>query len=81
VVALIIIKDLAKIVSYYFVSGIILKSFKKFIIIVLYKKGKKNCSLLSSYKLIVFKNMLIKVLKKHITNIISKAVKKLKLFF
>ena len=35
----------------------------------------------SSYKLIVFENMLAKVLKKHIANIISKAAEKHKLFF
>jgi len=42
IVTLIIIKDLIEIISYYFVSRIILKSFKEFIIIVLCKKEKKN---------------------------------------
>jgi len=37
-VALVIIKDLAEIASYYFTSEIILKCPKKFIIIVLHKK-------------------------------------------
>ena len=36
---------------------------------------------LGSYKLIIFKNILAKVLKKYIVNIISKAVEKYKLFF
>jgi len=54
-VILVIIKDLAKTVNYYFANRIILKSLKIFIIVVLYKKGKKNYSLLSSYKLITFK--------------------------
>jgi len=80
-VALIIIKNIIKIISYYFINKIILKGFKKFIIIVLYKKGKKNYSLLSSYKLIVFKNTLAKVLEKYIANIILKAIKKYRLLF
>jgi len=42
IIILVIIKDLAKIISYYFINRIILKSFKKSIIIVLYKKGKKK---------------------------------------
>jgi len=41
VVALVIAKDLIKIISYYFTNGIVLKSFKKFIIIVLCKKERK----------------------------------------
>jgi len=41
VVILVIVKDLAKITSYYFTSEIILKSLKKFIIVVL-RKEKKN---------------------------------------
>ena len=40
-VVLVIVKDLVKIISYYFASGIILKRLKKFIIVVLYKKEKK----------------------------------------
>jgi len=42
VIILIIIKDLIKAVSHYFTNKIILKSLKKFIIVVLRKKGKKN---------------------------------------
>jgi len=80
VVVLIIVKDLVKITSHCFANGIIPKSLKEFIIIVLYKKGKKNYSLLGSYKLITFKNILVKVLKKHVVNIMSKAVEKYKLF-
>jgi len=81
VVALVIIKDLIKIVSNYFINGIIPKSLKKFIIIVLYKEEKKNYSLLSSYKLIAFKNILVKVLKKYIVNIILKAAEEYRLLF
>jgi len=73
VAALVIVKNLAKVASYYFASKIILKSLKKFITVVLYKEGKKNYSLLGSYRLITLKNTLIKVLKKYIANIISKA--------
>jgi len=80
-VALFIAKDLIEIASYCFASRIILKYLKKSIIIVLYKGGKKNYSLLSSYKLIIFKNTLAKVLKKYVVNIIFKAAKDYRLFF
>jgi len=73
VAALVIVKDLAKITSYCFASGIILKSLKEFITVVLYKEGKKDYSLLGSYRLITLKNTLVKVLEKHVANIISKA--------
>jgi len=78
-IILIIIKDLAEIASCYFASEIILKHFKKSIIIVLRKEGGKY-SLLSSYKLIALKNILIKVLKKHVVNIMSKTAKEHRLF-
>ena len=73
VVALVIIKDLAEVASYYFTSGIILESLKEFIIIVLYKEGKKDYSLLGIYRPITLKNTLVKVLEKYIANIIFKA--------
>ena len=38
--------------------------YKKSIIIILYKKNKKNYLLLKSYKLITLKNMLVKIIKK-----------------
>jgi len=79
VVILVIIKNFIKVASYYFASRIILKSFKKFIIIMLRKEGKKDYSLLSSYRLIALKNILVKVLEKYIVNIISEAVKEYKL--
>jgi len=79
VAALIIVKDLAEIASYCFTSGIILKSLKEFITVVLYKEEKKDYSLLGSYRLIALKNMLAKVLEKHVANIISKAVEKYRL--
>jgi len=75
VVALVIIKDLVKVASYYFTSEIILKSLKESITIVLHKEGKKNYSFLGSYRLITLKNTLVKVLEKHVANIISKAAK------
>ena len=80
-VILVIAKNLIKIISNYFINKTILKSLKEFITVVLYKKGKKNYSLLSSYKLITFKNTLIKVLKKHVANIILKAIEKYNFFF
>jgi len=48
---------------------------------VLYKKGKKNYLFLDSYKLITFKNMLIKILKKYIINTMLKVVEEYKLLF
>jgi len=73
VAALVIVKDLAKVASYCFTSGIIPKSLKEFITVVLYKEGKKDYFFLGSYRLIAFKNMLVKVLEKYVANIISKA--------
>jgi len=74
VAALVIIKNLAKAASYCFASGIILKSLKESITVVLYKEGKKDYSFLGSYKLIALKNILVKVLEKYVANIISKAI-------
>jgi len=79
VAALVITKDLAEAASHYFTSGIILKSLKESITIVLRKEGKKDYSLLGSYRLIVLKNTLVKVLKKHVANIISKAAEEYRL--
>ena len=80
-VALVIKKDLVKAANYCFANGIVPKNLKKSIIIILYKKGKKDYFFLNNYKLIIFKNILVKVLKKYIANIISKAIKEYKLFF
>jgi len=78
-VTLVIIKDLAEVASYYFTNGIILKSLKESITVVLCKKEKKDYSLLGSYKPIALKNTLAKVLEKHIANIILEAAKEYKL--
>jgi len=79
VAAPVIAKDLAKVASYCFASGIIPKSLKEFITIVLRKEGKKDYSLLGSYRLIALENTLAKVLEKHIANIISKATEEYRL--
>jgi len=79
VVILIIVKDLAETASNCFINKIILKSLKEFIIIVLRKK--KNYFLLSSYKLITLKNILVKVLEKYIVNIILKTAEEYRLLF
>jgi len=73
VAALVIVKDLAEAASYCFASRIIPKSLKEFITMVLHKEGKKDYSLLGSYRLIALENTLAKVLEKYIANIISKA--------
>ena len=80
VVILVIIKNLAEIASHCFTSKIILKRFKEFITVVLRKKEKKNYSLLGSYRLITFKNMLVKVLEKYVANIMLKAAEEYRLF-
>jgi len=79
VVALVITKDLAEVASYCFANGIIPESLKESITIVLRKKGKKDYSLLGSYKLIALKNTLAKVLEKHVANIILEAAEEHKL--
>jgi len=73
VVILVIIKDLVEVASNYFINGTILKSLKEFITVVLRKEGKKNYSLLGSYRLIALENTLVKVLEKYVVNIILKA--------
>jgi len=78
-VALVIIKDLVEVASYYFTNGIILESLKESITIVLYKEGKKNYSLLGSYRLITLENTLVKVLEKYVANIILEAVEEYRL--
>ena len=75
----IIKRDLAEVASYYFTNRIALESLKESITTVLYKEEKKDYSLLGSYRLIALKNTLAKVLKKYITNIISKAVEEYRL--
>jgi len=73
IVALVIIKDLAEAASYCFANGTIPESLKESITVVLRKEGKKDYSLPGSYRLITLKNTLVKVLEKHIANIISEA--------
>jgi len=79
IVVLIIVKDLAEVASHCFANGIIPKSLKKSITVVLRKKGKKDYFFSGSYKLITLKNILAKVLKKHVANIILKAAEKYRL--
>ena len=80
-VTLVIVKDLVNVTSNCFTNRIILKRFKKSIIIVLRKEEKKNYSLLGSYRLITLKNTLAKVLEKYVVNIILKTIEEYKLFF
>ncbi len=80
VIVLVITKDLVKVASYCFINGIIPESLKESITVVLCKEGKKDYFLLSSYRLIIFKNMLVKVLEKYIANIILKVIEKYGLF-
>jgi len=79
VVALVIIKDLAEAASYCFTNKTILESLKESITIVLCKEGKKDYSLLGSYRPITLKNTLAKVLEKYVANIILKAAEEYRL--
>jgi len=79
VVALVIAKDLAEAASYYFTNGIIPKSLKESITVVLRKEGKKDYSLLGSYRPITLKNTLAKVLEKYVANIILEAAEEYRL--
>jgi len=78
-VALVIIKDLAEVASYCFTNRIIPESLKESITIVLRKEGKKDYSFPGSYRLITLKNTLVKVLEKHVANIILEAAEEYKL--
>ena len=78
-VTLVIKKDLAEVASYCLTNGIVLESLKESITIVLRKDRKKDYSLLGSYRLITLKNTLVKVLEKHIANIISKVAEEYRL--
>jgi len=79
IVALVIIKDLVEVASYCFANGTILESLKESIIVVLRKEGKKDYSLLGSYRLIALKNTLVKVLEKYVANIILEVAEEYRL--
>jgi len=79
-VALVIIKDLVEVASYCFTNGTIPESLKESITVVLRKEGKKNYSLLGSYRPIALKNTLAKVLEKYIANIILEVAEEYGLF-
>ena len=70
-VALVIKKDFVKAASYCFINKITPECLKESITVVLRKNGKKDYSFLGSYKLITLENILAKVLKKHVINIIK----------
>jgi len=72
-VALVIVKDLAEAASHCFANGTIPESLKESITVVLRKEGKKDYSLPGSYRLIALKNTLVKVLEKHVANIMLEA--------
>jgi len=76
VIALVMAKDLVKAASYCFTNGIILESLKESITVVLRKEGKRDYSLLNSYRPITLENTLAKVLEKYIANIILEAAEK-----
>ena len=56
--------------------SLLLVCYKKSIIIILYKKNKKNYLLLKSYRLITLKNILAKIIKKVLVTYLSCKVKK-----
>jgi len=60
-------KNLTQAISKCFIKSATLRSFQKFITVVLQKKRKKNYFLSSSYHLITLKNTITKLMKKLIT--------------
>ena len=53
------------------IYNLLLTYYKELIIIILYKKNKKNYLLPKSYRLITLKNMLIKIIKKILITYLS----------
>ena len=54
-----------------FMCSLLLTYYKKLIIIILHKNGKKNYLLPESYRLITLKNMLTKIIKKMLVTYLS----------
>jgi hypothetical protein len=73
ILALEISKGLAHTVSKLLASDIILIRFRELITLALRKEGKKDYSLLGSYRLIALKNTLTKVIEKVLVNRLSLA--------
>jgi hypothetical protein len=67
-------------ISRTFVKGTLSDYYKESIIITLRKEGKKDYSLLSSYRLITLENTLAKVVKKVFIIRLSRAVEEYTLF-
>ena len=63
------------------ICSLLLIHYKKLTTIILYKKNKKNYLLLKSYKLITFKNMLAKIIKKMLITYLSYIAEKYSLLF
>ena len=68
---LLIVLQLTDIAKVYFIIGYYLKLKKAIIIFVLYKEGKVNYLFLESYRPIVLKNTLSKILKRVIMDYIA----------
>ena len=64
-----------------FIYSLLLKYFKKLIIIILHKESKKNYLLSVSYRLIALKNMLTKIMKKILVTYLSCTAEKYSLLF
>jgi hypothetical protein len=72
--ALEILKGLVYIVSKLLIGDIMLIRFQELTTLALYKKSKKDYSLLDSYRLIALENTLAKVVKKVLINRLSLVV-------
>ena len=66
-------QSMAKASSQYLAAGTIPQRLKESITIVLYKEGKKDYSLPSSYRPIALENSLAKVLEKRVANVMTEA--------
>ena len=73
--ALVISQDFAQAISDYLVGRSLPLRYKESTIVVLWKDGKKDYSLLDSYYPIAFKNTLAKVIEKILVDYISNVAK------
>ena len=64
-----------------FICGLLLTYYRELIIIILHKKNKKNYLLLRSFRLIILKNMLIKIVKKMLVTCLSCIAEEYSLLF
>ncbi len=70
-----ILSELTQNIYIIFARNLLLFYYRELIIIILYKKNKKNYSLLNNYRLIILKNTLAKIIKKVLATYLSLIIK------